>query len=1229
MTFLTLNTSSGPIRLRSLLKGAAIADNAALVADTLPLLGNDFFSTPDVYPKPLFETRAPTGGTITSWRRPNGMLAALRTDDTGLLINMHTKDPVYTFISKTPNLGFTQVDAYDALSVIAKVERKMLAYQVRHSIYASNSFGATHEDRVTAFKSGRHAENMAARLVAFALDHSLANFTGALRPTSADDCYLYASQLEGSLGQPFSVKTQNQLMPFCQVEAVNRPTYDPPCVLMVGPGSLRRGCALLASLGRPGGPVRGQASDMMRQFDRPMQVLLVGAGALRNNWPSVQGPQDISRAISEAAYILHFYNHVSVDKMGGWLVALIDNLPVLDAAFMHETPGGSAIGWDPSANHGAGALADFDEAGDAGVAQRVDRRIAELTRDVPGLDRVAAGRLRSVLGGYFDNERENIPCDRLDAMRESVYDNDFARQFARMLSACAIGVAHAQLADGAALNLADAQHNADQNGFFEFAPQLIDPGTYPVHPRSPISWDALAPWAYAIAAGRDTYRIVASTLVPADGWNGPNAPAGVREYVGRPMAGWPILQANHAWVVVLPQCEAVTWNALANVRVMVQTWIGAEYAPTMNAPDSDAIPARWLGRRAPRILDPAADRAGHTAHITANFPDFYRAVQTAHTPGHAVYFSNPNQVEAGLPVNTSNQRVALFLHGASTMWYCMNGEGRTRAARAAYVHSLGRARAPLCPDEYLVHLGGQHGLCDICEPGGLWVLTCAPLTHSETRPYVHSNSFLEWLSDKDTLASALIHRRACKEAAYAHTNIGPASLDGSIPALGMLPAALETLFYDGAIKTRTVPPDAAAMLANGVANNMFPDALGVLLKRVTVAYDCRMRVRDARPATSYEVRWYCAYMRPVLIPRTYHARVLGIYAPTRIGERDVKEWMRCASWATGFYHVDGKELPATGYALSEHDEALITWMQDQPGDAKEVVRWTPRGKNGSYCVELPTAFLDAWDRRIEHQENRFVLPYEQQISAVLTGASSTIRNYRADDDIDTVDTHADIDLLDITHEFITPYNFARTPNVWNVNDPALYGGPPSGAVVRPAVTQSFPYGAQHPIAPMKCFALSRAAIQGLKAVAERGVVELENEKQISNDVLLDQQVHAGTQAKMSTVADTLSELTGDRTLLGNTPGSKLPSGLPSQLKDANTKFKDSNAGGTAPTGDARTEHTGSTTSGDTLAQIAALMAGMTEVDRAAMLALLTKQSPGSGDNKGGTDGAPAASRADF
>jgi hypothetical protein len=1146
-----------------------------------------------------------------------------------LLVNMHTKDPVYTFISKTPNLGFTQVDVYDAASVIAKVERKMLAYQVRHSIYASNSFGSTHEDRVTAFKNGRHAENMAARLVAFALDHSLANFTGALRPTSADDCYLYASQLEGSLGQPFSVKTQNQLMPFCQVESVNRPTYDPPCVLMVGPGSLRRGCALLASLGRPGGPVRGQASDMMRQFDRPMQVLLVGAGALRNNWPAVQGPQDISRAIAEAAYILHFYNHVSVDKMGGWLVALIDNLPVLDAALMYETPGGTGIGWDPSANNGAGALADFDEGGDAGVAQRVDRRIAELTDDVPGLNGVPAARLRSILGGYFDNERENIPGDRLDAMRESVYDNDFARQFARMLSACAVGVAHQRLANGDGLNDADQLHTADQNGFFEFAPQLIDPAAYPAHPRFPISWDSLAPWAHAIAAGRDTYRIVASGPIPADGWNGPNAPIGLREFVGRPNPGWPALPANHAWVVVLPQCDAVTWNALANVRIMVQTWIGAEYGPAMNAPDSDAIPARWLGRRAPRVLDPMADRNGHLAHITANYPDFHRAVQTAHVPGHSVYFGNPNQVEAGLPVNTSNQRVALFLHGASTMWHCMHGEGRTRAARAAYVHSLGRARAPLCPDEYLVHLGGQHGLCDICEPGGLWVLTCAPLIHSETRPYVYSNSFLEWLSDKDTLASAIIHRRACKEAAYAHTNIGPASLDGSIPALGMLPASVETLFYDGAIKTRTMPPDAAAMLANGVANNMFPDALGVLLKRVTVTYDCRMRVRDARDAVNEDVRWYSAYMRPVLIPRTYHARVLGIYAPTRVGERDVKEWMRCAMWATGFYHVDGKELPATGYALSEHDEAMLTWMEDHPRAVKEVVRWAPRGKNGSYCVELPPTFLDAWDRRIEHQENRFVLPYEQQITAVLTGERATIRGYRGDDDIDMVDTHRDIDMLDISDELITPYNYVRTPSVWNVNDPALYGGPLSGAIVRPAVAQAFPYGPQHPIVPTKSFALSRAAILGLKAVAERGVVALDNEKQVSTEVLLDQQVHAGTQARTSTVADTLSALTGDMTSHNKIDGAKLPSGQPSQLKDANTKAKDSNAGGTAPSGDARTEHTSTTTSSDTLAQIAALMAGMTEVDRAAMLALLTKGGTGRGDNKGGTEGAVAASRTDF
>lgn len=179
---------------------------------------------------------------------------------------------------------------------------------------------------------GEHVMGVAARLVVLAIEHALTPFTQRTRVRNAAACYWCTGKYRSD-AIVYSLQNTQALLSWAAPGGIGKEN-DPTAVVWVGPADKRRGMALLSRLMDRGGPIQGQRSYLLDQFDSG-RLLMAGTGALSRDLVPVQA-SDLEDAIDEAMWVLVTYNNLPPTFIRNALRLVCRNLPILDLAHFRE-----------------------------------------------------------------------------------------------------------------------------------------------------------------------------------------------------------------------------------------------------------------------------------------------------------------------------------------------------------------------------------------------------------------------------------------------------------------------------------------------------------------------------------------------------------------------------------------------------------------------------------------------------------------------------------------------------------------------------------------------------------------------------------------------------------------------------------------------------------------------------------------------------------------------------
>lgn len=1232
MSIATLLTRSGVHTLRTLSQGHRAADDLLLLSDELPELKLEALEVPDVSAQPVWAPRNMPAATHFHLRRRNAVWTAPVWHTAGLMINLDPRDPIRTFVDTTYNSGWTRVDKYGSGSCVDLVERKHLAYAVRNSIYAPKEAGVGLDELKGAFDKGVHAEALAARLTAFALEHRACPFTSRLRPPSANDSYLYLYTLEGPHGQNFSIRTVAQMRPFCRGGEVNNPALDPVAVVMVGPASLRYGCALLAALGRVGGPCHGQRHALMQQFDTGMEVLLVGNGRLAADWPAVQAA-DFWRAIHEAVYILQVYNNVDPVKMNAWAAAMIDNFPILDTTSYRETHGAVTNGfW----NTEQADFTNFATNGDAGVVDRFDNALEPFRRNVPGFRDLSAVTRRGIMASSLADERDDLPLNTARGCEVVTHSRNIPQPLIRLLVRAAVATAHIALPNGDPLPVAgnEAPH---PHVMSQFAPTHILAEEWGNVNIAILNWGQVHDWMWGLFSGRDTYIIYGTHADPDTGWAGAERPEHIRLALDHDPL-WPAAPPGHSWAVLEPDATIDDLNRLANVRIRAYRWISEAHRPALLVPESDAVPRRFTTGPARERIMPAEGRDDHNQWLQDRQPIMHRAAVNANVRGRADALLNPSVDNDGNRVARLSHRIGNFLSGWGNAWWLTNGPGAMNAARNRFAAQAPRCTSTCAPDEAFCYLGGQHGLTPLSHIGGAWVLAVAAPGPADEGAIVRLSSTFTWLEDQELYAQAVLKRRVVIEQSYAVFNVGPANVQNSEYAHRELPANIVAAMHLGATKSREIDPDSMAKFVRGMAQNAYPDKLGTYLQRIPMDYDSEFRHGRTRMTLNPILRWHYAFVRPSLISQETWAWMTDTVSPTRVPTQEVRNWLRSSAWQSGAYvNPEGNVFPGHGYHICSADEALFAAVQTDGRADWQVQAWSPRATGGMYRIEAPQELIGRWLNTVETLESRFCLPYEQTACCVVSMDDAAAKRGLAD--WAAVKRSMETTVYDISVEVAPGYNYVMAPYENNING-AANGG--TLAEYHKAMFRPFAYSTVLFTSQGNQLAFTKAMMGMMERLKQRGKVQIRESEDAAKRK--EEEQNKAVMGKDITVTSntTVSTLTAASPEKPQEAGNAVDS--TTKMEDGTTSFKSAIGGGTQPTGDGAAPNRPAPVPPSFMQQFLSEIGSMSAADKQMLMMALggkpdaglapgsastTDGSSRSGDTRGGTLGGTGSSRADF
>lgn len=848
-------------------------------------------------------TNTPNGD-ISSWRA-HGAISVVEAAGDALVLDLGTSAPYGAFLEREYLGGVTRAEVQPGC-VFGNLKGRSFFGNVSDNIYAP-SIGTCTAAEYTAFVTdGKHAQGVAARVVAFAIEHALAEFTSRLRVRNAAACYWslakyrqdninFSLQNAGVAGQwssPMVVGAEN----------------DPTAVLWVGPAVHVRGMSLLSRIMDAGGPLYGQRSYLLEQFD-PGRLLMVGTGILPRELPNVQA-NDLWIAIREAFMILEKFNHVTESFINSTFHALIHNLPVMDLATTRECE--HPLYCSTTREYGdavipAADAARLQDAVDAHFGADLDVRLG-LANTQPNFTRNIFAELgRDIVLSPPDNEDGFAPPINVQVTAHA---------------ACILGqnsAAHPR-----------PIHNEVARQF-----SLTAPNAPMVHPNSaPRVRDFEGAWA--ALSSRALFRVFVYSAGPDANGNIPMTPGCVTVANANALnlAAFTPAGGDGEWQEYTQMPDA---NGVALLSNTMRAYVLRSWLPTRPSQYRNYVaPVGTLKRfDAPPLLVLRPSAIGRAPEWESNAPKcgtYLAEVPTDNTPLEFATFD-------GLRGSgwTADQNVAALVHATAYLWDAAHLASTQNDAYGRWVRQhRGAARLTRMPDEFLTFLGGARVRKFIEPAGGLWSLCYLQNVNSYDNISV-ADPLLQMLRSKATFASMLVKLRATIDMADSMLHVSNSRM-----AECNDPMCYEDELFDRIARGHVDKPlmwTAGEYLKaqSVVVGNIFANPHGVYLNEFDLVGVGTQRLREPRVRATFPrlLVQRCNWVRIQVMRTRTAASYLGVQPPTFMLEERGRAMLQSARRLTEW--TDFSEEFKPGVMVDVQDEIWLAVLTTLLGDKYDPV----------------------------------------------------------------------------------------------------------------------------------------------------------------------------------------------------------------------------------------------------------------------------------------------------
>jgi len=906
--------------------------------------------------------------------RFNGDQTYLKLSGNGaeMLLKLRLGRDLQLFNTSQPTSGSRVLEDYMPTSIAANVATRTILKNellvLYHPLAAGNNVTALYEH----VKGGWHMGPLLARLVCFAVEHALRQYTGNLRVTSAANTYLWLNQPERAPANTYGITNPADLQDFTRSNTSRGNHEVDYCVVYIAGGSEVFGAALLTALYHAGGAVSNEPSDLSRCFNNEGQILIVGDKPMYRDWPRVNAV-DFQRAISEAIVILTEYNNVPVSRINDMMSHVLGQLPVVDTTaivevrdlqFFNVTLGNFG---DPRAGPAPAQMAQVNAVVNAVIPQVI---VPLGPRVVYGMFSQAA---RSTVAA--------VPIGWAGYVAEQI--RGCGQYMAQLLSVGGVVAAHLQepnpfRGNANVLDTVNAAFQLDAAGLAWVRPVVAQ---FSAH------WDVLC--------GRALYILY--THVPPR-FDALGAPVPLPATVDPVAAGAALTARLLASVPAMQRPLGGSWHRVLPGHPFLPGDINA-YRYWNPVLDSNAntlfvnlnvTPRRFDLQPASIAVVDTSGGARQSAAMSALCPSLTRTVRSAGgvTNPDVAPFLESTRDAAGNNLNLQCGRFTAWITTVARLWFEKERTAEYRRCLAAFM----AARPAIdrecwdVPDEVIVPLDGQETVVDLTITGGLWVLMVLDQHKKLNLPISPMNSMTYMFIDYH-LAKSLLYRRACAEATQILLRASPSRVLGGTDPLAGLPANVVALGVRSAQKfLRQFDAELLLTETQLMRESLFMDASPAACRRAGSKATSLLRHSAViRPGVGANALFYLTHTVGVVMRDVDLAVQLGCTRPSFRIRPEVANDFECLCWNGAFYREDGGQINLPLYSeLAQNDlaSAFCTYSQ---GDAWAVKAFCVSGTSNAITIQMPIMFSQTENLAVGRIHDRFHFPFTTYFGEIVFG----------------------------------------------------------------------------------------------------------------------------------------------------------------------------------------------------------------------------------------------------
>lgn len=820
--------------------------------------------------EPVYWPEQEAAANISS-HRGAGASAIVHGGGDGLVVQLNTGRPYASFHERRYLQGMVPVQPA-SMTVLDVLQGRNLWPNAADSVMGPHMVvGSAAENAATMEKfvrDGHHVEGVAARLLALGLEHALVPFRTRSRVRNAAACYWCTGKYRSD-AIIYSLQNVQAVLEWASPNGVGMDN-DPTVVVWVGAAEKVRGMSLLSRIMDVGGPMYGQPSYLLRQFDAG-RLLMVGTGALRRELRAVEA-QDLMDAVNEALWLLVTYNNLSVTFIKNALRLLIRNLPVVDLAQYRES---DRQYWRVS--QAALGMPVMDPVMEADLTLMVERAFTAQSLAALGLE-------PEVRNGMFSD------LFRRDLLAPGAGVNGLAPATNHIVDWRVLGM----------LASMQSQVLGAQGGVNVHAREF-DVGNPPVLPRMAAFERRLLDGVMLCFSGRAGYHLygysaavapLAAVIVPP-GW----------QLVAAPPVDLPLpanVPGDGEWL------EWIGGNDPQGVAHLVDNTLRAyvvrQWVPTVE----DAYLNGYVAPPAIMRRFDVPDNARMAVQINGAWPDLNAmAPRTAAYVAGAVgnadpldYLTEDGQRNMALLNNT--QRSLAFIIGISYCWDACHGAGQQNDAyrRWVAVQHVG-THLTAVPDENKLFLGGIRARKYVEACGGLWTL-CFTRPNEQVLVRAGHEDIIEFLRNRQALASYILKLRCAVEMSDQMCRMSNSRIVGCAEPY-LWPQAVDARLTRARIDDHSCV-DGATYLARQalILSTVFdhPDASVARTFDVQASSTLRLREPIVTPNRPLSTVQHMNWISPQVLKYKMWSWYYGVAAPTFVPDRDARGWLAEGRFST-------------------------------------------------------------------------------------------------------------------------------------------------------------------------------------------------------------------------------------------------------------------------------------------------------------------------------------------